>query len=77
MPHVRSSGASIYYEIRSRAGPPLIMIRGFASSSRGPRTTRCRRDDPYKTPVAVSAGGWCDSCCSSGSKCVVTTTGLP
>jgi pimeloyl-ACP methyl ester carboxylesterase len=34
MPHVRSRGASVYYEIRGRAGPPIVMVRGFASSIR-------------------------------------------
>jgi pimeloyl-ACP methyl ester carboxylesterase len=34
MPHVRSGTATIYYEIRGRAGPPLVIIRGFASSIR-------------------------------------------
>lgn len=34
MPHVRSRTACIYYEILGRGGPPLVMIRGFASSIR-------------------------------------------
>jgi pimeloyl-ACP methyl ester carboxylesterase len=34
MPYVRSGGARIYYEVGGRAGPPLVMIRGFASSIR-------------------------------------------
>jgi pimeloyl-ACP methyl ester carboxylesterase len=34
MPEVRSNGARIYYEVRGRSGPPLVLIRGFASSIR-------------------------------------------
>lgn len=32
MPYVRSNRATIYYEVRGSGGPPLVMIRGFASS---------------------------------------------
>src|SRR5438094_194527 len=34
MPYVRSNGANIYFETRGSTGPPLILIRGFASTSR-------------------------------------------
>jgi len=34
MPFVRSSGAEIYYEVRGTSGPPLVLVRGFASSIR-------------------------------------------
>lgn len=31
MPFVRSIGATIYYEVRGTSGPPIVLIRGFAS----------------------------------------------
>ena len=31
MPHVQGQDASIYFEVRGTGGPPLVMIRGFAS----------------------------------------------
>src|SRR5262245_31721481 len=32
MPFARSQGADIYYELRGTCGPPLVLLRGFASS---------------------------------------------
>ena len=34
MPFARSRQATIYYEIRGTGGPPLVLVRGFASSIR-------------------------------------------
>jgi pimeloyl-ACP methyl ester carboxylesterase len=34
MPFVRSRGATIYYEVRGSIGPPLVLLRGYASSIR-------------------------------------------
>jgi pimeloyl-ACP methyl ester carboxylesterase len=31
MPIANSNGATIYYEVRGASGPPLVMVRGFAS----------------------------------------------
>ena len=31
MPHVESNAAKIYYEVRGTGGPPLVLLRGFAS----------------------------------------------
>ena len=32
MPYARSGGTTIYYEVSGDGGPPLVLIRGFASS---------------------------------------------